>query len=184
MMKLGFIGCGNISDAHLNGLAMRSVEEFKPVDQSMLKVELIEKHVGVQLPKFVFHISEHARQRWTERGIGTDLLSRIKATPLLFEDEINKRRVYGGGTPGMGAYQTAKYAVEGFSEVLNNEVKPFGVRVTIIEPGAFRTDWQGSSMIRASVGLDYEQTVGALNKMREQTDGKQHGDPAVQLKSL
>ncbi|RED37389.1 oxidoreductase [Paenibacillus sp. VMFN-D1] len=83
-----------------------------------------------------------------------------------------------GGTPGMGAYQTAKYAVEGFSEVLNNEVKPFGVKVTLIEPGAFRTDWQGSSMVRAQVGPDYEQTVGAINKMREETDGKQPGDPA------
>ncbi|QHW35584.1 hypothetical protein GZH47_32390 (plasmid) [Paenibacillus rhizovicinus] len=77
--------------------AMRSVEEFKPVDQSMMMVELIEKHVGVQLPKFVFHISDHAQQRWTERGNGTDLLTRIKSTPLLFEDEINKRRVYGDG---------------------------------------------------------------------------------------
>src|SRR3954451_6480573 len=51
-----------------------------------------------------------------------------------------------GGTPGMGAYQTAKFGVEGFSEVLSNEVKPFGVKVTIVEPGAFRTDWGGSSM--------------------------------------
>ncbi len=46
-----------------------------------------------------------------------------------------------GGTPGMGAYQTAKFAVEGFSEVLSNELKPLGIKVTIIEPGAFRTDW-------------------------------------------
>ena len=47
-----------------------------------------------------------------------------------------------GGTPGMGAYQTAKFAVEGFSEVLNAEVKPLGIKVTIIEPGGFRTDWE------------------------------------------
>ncbi len=46
----------------------------------------------------------------------------------------------------MGAYQTAKFAVEGFSEVLNAEVKPLGIKVTIIEPGGFRTDWGGSSM--------------------------------------
>ncbi|MFH8625993.1 SDR family NAD(P)-dependent oxidoreductase [Streptomyces vietnamensis] len=51
-----------------------------------------------------------------------------------------------GGTPGMGAYQSAKFAVEGFSEVLANEVAPFGVKVVIVEPGAFRTDRQGSSM--------------------------------------
>jgi len=45
-----------------------------------------------------------------------------------------------GGTPGMGGYQTAKFAVEGFSEVLNAEVKPLGINVTIVEPGGFRTD--------------------------------------------
>ena len=57
-----------------------------------------------------------------------------------------------GGPPGMGAYQTAKFAVEGFSEVLANEVKPFGIRVLIVEPGGFRTDWQGSSMRAARTG--------------------------------
>ncbi|MDX6264613.1 MAG: hypothetical protein QOH84_6301 [Kribbellaceae bacterium] len=83
-----------------------------------------------------------------------------------------------GGTPGMGAYQTAKFAVEGFSEVLSNEVKPFGVKVTIVEPGAFRTDWGGSSMAIAPVGEDYESTVGELNRYRAKVDGQQPGDPA------
>ncbi|WP_067672085.1 oxidoreductase [Nocardia miyunensis] len=83
-----------------------------------------------------------------------------------------------GGTPGMGAYQTAKFAVEGFSEVLANEVAPFGVKVVIVEPGAFRTDWQGSSMTLHSVGADYEQTVGAINRYREESHGTQPGDPA------
>jgi NAD(P)-dependent dehydrogenase (short-subunit alcohol dehydrogenase family) len=83
-----------------------------------------------------------------------------------------------GGTPGMGAYQSAKYAVEGFSEVLSNEVKPFGVKVVIVEPGAFRTDWQGSSMRRYEVGEDYDQSVGAMNRYREANDGNQPGDPA------
>jgi NAD(P)-dependent dehydrogenase (short-subunit alcohol dehydrogenase family) len=83
-----------------------------------------------------------------------------------------------GGTPGMGAYQAAKFAIEGFSEVLANEVKPFGVRVIIIEPGAFRTDWQGPSMRLHQVGPDYEQSVGEINRWREQTSGTQPGDPA------
>ncbi len=89
-----------------------------------------------------------------------------------------------GGTPGMGAYQTAKFAVEGFSEVLNNEVKPFGVKVTIIEPGAFRTDWGGSSMTIAPVGLDYDATVGAMNRYRLETDGRQPGDPAKAARAI
>ncbi|MFC9833575.1 SDR family NAD(P)-dependent oxidoreductase [Rhodococcus sp. NPDC127530] len=83
-----------------------------------------------------------------------------------------------GGTPGLSAYQAAKFAVEGFSEVLAAEAKPFGVKVLIVEPGAFRTDWQGSSMKRSSVGPDYEATVGVMNRYRETTDGAQPGDPA------
>ena len=82
-----------------------------------------------------------------------------------------------GGTPGMGAYQSAKFAVEGFSEVLAAEVAPFGVKVVIVEPGAFRTDWQGSSMELHAVGADYEETVGAMNKYRAETTGTQPGDP-------
>src|SRR5260370_27291722 len=83
-----------------------------------------------------------------------------------------------GGTPGMGAYQTAKFAVEGFSEVLATEVAPFGVKVIIVEPGAFRTDWQGSSMQLHPVGPDYEETVGAINRYPQENDGTQAGVPA------
>jgi NAD(P)-dependent dehydrogenase (short-subunit alcohol dehydrogenase family) len=82
-----------------------------------------------------------------------------------------------GGTPGLAAYQAAKFAVEGFSEVLHNEVAPLGIKVTIIEPGAFRTDWGGSSMRIPPVGADYEQTVGTINNYRREVDGTQQGDP-------
>ncbi|XVQ08080.1 oxidoreductase [Spirillospora sp. CA-255316] len=89
-----------------------------------------------------------------------------------------------GGTPGMGAYQTAKFGVEGFSEVLAGEVAPFGVKVVIVEPGAFRTDWQGSSMKLRPVGPDYEETVGAINRYRRDNDGTQPGDPARAAKII
>jgi NAD(P)-dependent dehydrogenase (short-subunit alcohol dehydrogenase family) len=89
-----------------------------------------------------------------------------------------------GGTPGMGAYQTAKFAVEGFSEVLSNEVKPFGIKVTIIEPGAFRTDWGGSSMRIRQVSEDYDETVGEMNRYRESTAGTWPGDPARAAKII
>jgi NAD(P)-dependent dehydrogenase (short-subunit alcohol dehydrogenase family) len=82
-----------------------------------------------------------------------------------------------GGSPGLGAYQTAKFAVEGFSEVLNAEVKPLGIKVTIIEPGGFRTDWGGSSMGTVPVSEDYEQTVGAMNHYRQSTVATWRGDP-------
>lgn len=82
-----------------------------------------------------------------------------------------------GGTPGMGAYQSAKFAVEGFSEVLHNEVAPLGIKVTIVEPGGFRTDWGGSSMTIPAVGPDYADTVGRLNDFRRASAGQQPGDP-------
>ncbi|HEX3589842.1 MAG TPA: oxidoreductase [Pseudonocardiaceae bacterium] len=82
-----------------------------------------------------------------------------------------------GGTPGLAAYQAAKFAVAGFSEVLHNEIAPLGIKVTIVEPGAFRTDWGGSSMRIPPVGPGYEQTVGRMNAYRVDVDGKQPGDP-------
>jgi NAD(P)-dependent dehydrogenase (short-subunit alcohol dehydrogenase family) len=83
-----------------------------------------------------------------------------------------------GGSPGLGAYQTAKFAVEGFSEVLNAEVKPLGIKVTIIEPGGFRTDWAGSSMRVMPITQEYQQTVGWMTRYRQSSNGRQPGDPA------
>ncbi|GIG00583.1 oxidoreductase [Catellatospora citrea] len=88
-----------------------------------------------------------------------------------------------GGTPGLGAYQTAKFAVEGYSEVLANEVRPFGVKVTIVEPGGFRTNWSGgAAQLAAPVGPDYEASVGAMIKFREQY--VEPGDPARAAKAV
>ncbi|HEY2704065.1 MAG TPA: oxidoreductase [Candidatus Dormibacteraeota bacterium] len=68
--------------------------------------------------------------------------------------------------PGVGPYQTAKWAVEGFSGVLQKEVAPLGIQVTLIEPGGFRTDWAGSSMTVHDIREDYRPTVGRLAELR------------------
>lgn len=81
------------------------------------------------------------------------------------------------GSPGLAAYQSAKFAVEGFSEVLAKEIAPFGLKVTIVEPGGFRTDWAGASMKIAPVSAGYRSTVGATAERLIQYDGKQNGDP-------
>jgi len=70
-------------------------------------------------------------------------------------------------SPGIGPYQTAKWAVEGFSGVLAEEVAPLGNKVTIIEPGGFATDWAGSSMTVHGIRDAYEPTVGLMNRYRE-----------------
>jgi NAD(P)-dependent dehydrogenase (short-subunit alcohol dehydrogenase family) len=88
------------------------------------------------------------------------------------------------GSPGLSAYQSAKWAVEGFSEVLAREVAPLGIRVTIAEPGGIRTDWAGSSMHVDEVRDEYKATVGAfMDGVRKSPDGAR-GDPAKMAQVL
>ena len=70
-------------------------------------------------------------------------------------------------SPGLGAYQAAKWAVGGFSGVLAAEVEPLGIRVTTLEPGGMRTDWGGSSMSIPPISEPYQPTVGARARMME-----------------
>jgi NAD(P)-dependent dehydrogenase (short-subunit alcohol dehydrogenase family) len=89
-----------------------------------------------------------------------------------------------GGTPGLSAYQSAKFAVAGFSEVVHNEVAPLGIQVTIVEPGGFATDWAGSSMKIYPSQPDYEATVGATNKRLRGNPAAARGVPAKAAKVL
>ncbi|MBB2676395.1 oxidoreductase [Rhizobium sp. H4] len=82
------------------------------------------------------------------------------------------------GPAGRGAYSAAKFGVEGFSEVLAKEVSPFGVRVTVVEPGGFRTDFAGASTVLAEGRAEYAETVGATVRFQREYDGRQPGDPA------
>jgi NAD(P)-dependent dehydrogenase (short-subunit alcohol dehydrogenase family) len=80
--------------------------------------------------------------------------------------------------PGTGFYSASKHALEGLMEALAKEVAPLGIRVTSVQPGAFRTDWSGRSMQRSSVRLPaYEEHVHSRLDMIAQMDGKQPGDP-------
>jgi NAD(P)-dependent dehydrogenase (short-subunit alcohol dehydrogenase family) len=78
---------------------------------------------------------------------------------------------------GVPAYQSAKFAVEGFSEALANEVGPLGIRVTIVEPGGFRTDWGGSSMRIGEIREDYKATVGRFVEDFRKHSDVVRGDP-------
>jgi NAD(P)-dependent dehydrogenase (short-subunit alcohol dehydrogenase family) len=82
------------------------------------------------------------------------------------------------GPAGRAAYAAAKFGVEGFSESLSKEVGPLGVKVTIVEPGGFRTDFAGSSTELREGRPEYHLTVGATVRFQRDYDGKQPGDPA------
>jgi NAD(P)-dependent dehydrogenase (short-subunit alcohol dehydrogenase family) len=79
---------------------------------------------------------------------------------------------------GRAPYSAAKWGVEGFSEVLAKEVGPLGIKVTIIEPGGFRTDFAGASTSVSEGEAAYDATVGAAARFQRNYDGRQPGDPA------
>src|SRR5580698_7037220 len=82
------------------------------------------------------------------------------------------------GSPGLGAYQSAKWAVGGLSEALAREVGPLGIRVTCVEPGGMRTDMFGLSMLAQPLSADYEGTVGAGIRAAFGDPGRARSNPA------
>lgn len=83
------------------------------------------------------------------------------------------------GMAGSGYYNATKFAVEGLSEALDQEVTPLGLRVIIVEPGPFRTEFLGRSITVAKRQIsDYNETAGQRRIYRDSNDGRQPGDPA------
>lgn len=77
-----------------------------------------------------------------------------------------------------GYYHAAKYAVEGISESLAIELAPLGIKVLIVEPGPFRTDWAGRSLLESkTVIADYDSTAGERRRQSRARSGQQQGDP-------
>jgi NAD(P)-dependent dehydrogenase (short-subunit alcohol dehydrogenase family) len=82
------------------------------------------------------------------------------------------------GFPGVGYYNATKFAVEGLSEALAKEVAPLGIKVLVVEPGPFRTDWAGRSLVTSGKQIpDYAETAGAFRTRITGGSGKQAGDP-------
>ncbi|MFF4407288.1 SDR family NAD(P)-dependent oxidoreductase [Streptomyces sp. NPDC001404] len=80
-----------------------------------------------------------------------------------------------GGSPGLGSYQAAKFAIDGFTRVLAAETAPFGIRYLVVEPSGFATDWAGASMDVQDVPPEYRETVGAFHDRARA--GLAAGDP-------
>jgi NAD(P)-dependent dehydrogenase (short-subunit alcohol dehydrogenase family) len=87
--------------------------------------------------------------------------------------------------PGIAYYCGSKFALEGISDTLAKEVQPFGIAVTAIAPGSFRTDWAGRSMQRTPRSIaDYDALFDPVRKAREEKSGKQLGDPVRAARAI
>ncbi len=87
--------------------------------------------------------------------------------------------------PGIAYYNGSKFALEGISGALQKEVKSFGVAVTAVEPGMFRTDWAGRSMVRSNRSIaDYDAVFGPIREARLARSGKQPGDPVKAARAI
>src|ERR1700742_5212016 len=87
--------------------------------------------------------------------------------------------------PGLSYYHGSKFALEGISEALGKEVRDLGIKVTTIEPGGFRTDWAGRSMVRAERSIaDYDALIEPIRKRRMELSGWQVGDPAKAAQAM
>ena len=89
------------------------------------------------------------------------------------------------GRAGAGIYNATKFALEGLSEALAEEVAPLGVRVTIVEPGGFRTDWAGRSLQQAAKTIDdYQVSSGQTRELIASVNGRQAGDPTLAAQAM
>jgi NAD(P)-dependent dehydrogenase (short-subunit alcohol dehydrogenase family) len=86
--------------------------------------------------------------------------------------------------PGFSAYCATKFALEGFSEALAPEVAPFGIKVLIVEPGAFRTGFSGGALAQSQSMPEYAETVGPTREMITGINGTQPGDPAKAAQAI
>ncbi|MCW5893016.1 MAG: oxidoreductase [bacterium] len=87
--------------------------------------------------------------------------------------------------PGLGFYHASKFALEGITETLRQEVAPFGIGVTAVEPGRFRTDWAGRSMLRAPRRIaDYDASYEPVRANRARSNGTQPGDPQKAARAI
>lgn len=152
------------------------------------RLDIVVNNAGYGQFGFIEELSEQEARAQIETNVFGALWVTQAALPYLREQgsgHILQVSSIGGITafPMIGMYHASKWALEGFSQALSQEMEPFGVHVTLIEPGGFDTDWGGSSAKHAAPNPAYDD---ARNKMMEarKTRGAQPGDHTATASAL
>ena len=156
------------------------------------RLDVVVNNAGYGVSGAIEELSEEQARRQLEVNVFGALWVTQAALPILREQRsgwIVQVSSIGGlaAFPLTGIYHASKWALEGFSETLRQEVEPFGIRVLMVEPSGFRTDWAGSSMDRAEP-LDAYQQIDQIAQRRafqqEDNNGSQPGNPDLAAKAL
>ncbi len=156
---------------------------FKLVSEKFGKIDVLVNNAGFGLAGAIEETSTAETREIFEANFFGALQVTQTFLPLLRQQKcghIIQISSHGGfkAFPGFGIYNASKFALEGFSEALAIEVAPLGIKLTIVEPGPFRTNFAGSSFKHADKIIeDYNGTAGAFRERMKQVDGKQEGDP-------
>jgi NAD(P)-dependent dehydrogenase (short-subunit alcohol dehydrogenase family) len=156
------------------------------------RLDVVVNNAGYGLSGGVEEVSEGQARHQIEVNVFGALWITQAALPILREQGsgwIVQVSSIGGlaAFPLTGIYHASKWALEGFSESLRQEVESFGIKVLMVEPSGFRTDWAGSSMERAEA-IDAYQGVEAIAQRRaaqqEENNGAQPGNPELAAQAL
>jgi NAD(P)-dependent dehydrogenase (short-subunit alcohol dehydrogenase family) len=156
------------------------------------RLDVVVNNAGYGLSGGVEEVSEEQARHQIEVNVFGALWITQAALPILREQGsgwIVQVSSIGGlaAFPLTGIYHASKWALEGFSESLRQEVESFGIKVLMVEPSGFRTDWAGSSMERAEA-IDAYQGVEAIAQRRaaqqEENNGAQPGNPELAAQAL
>lgn len=156
------------------------------------RLDVVVNNAGYGVSGAVEELSEEQARRQLEVNLFGALWVTQAALPILREQRsgwIVQVSSIGGlaAFPLTGIYHASKWALEGLSETLRQEVEPFGIRVLMVEPSGFRTDWAGSSMDRAEP-IDAYQQVDQIAQRRasqqEENNGSQPGNPDLAAQAL
>ena len=151
-------------DVVVNNAGYSNVSAVEDVDEADFRAQMETNFYGA------FHVTRAA----------LPVLRAQKSGHLVQVSTIGARL----GSPGFGAYQAAKWALEGFSEVVAREVAGFGIHVTLVEPGGFRTDFATSSLKIGEPSAPYAELLGAVAHAVRHGDMSQRGDPAKAAQAI
>lgn len=170
--------------------AAAAEQVFSELAQRTSTLDVLVNNAGYGLAGAVEETSEaEARALFEANVFGPLRLTRL-ALPLLRaggRGHVVQISSHGGfkGFAGFGLYNASKFALEGFSEALAQEVAPLGVRVSIVQPGPFRTGFAGRGFRTAAIRLaQYDDTAGAFRQRMAAGHGQQEGDPAKAAQAI